>query len=292
MTSHRHYELNAPQLVAQYESRTFEDVHDGLLDLLPEAGKTVLDVGSGSGRDAAWLAARGYDVIAVEPCSEMRSLAMTLHRSARIRWLDDCLPDLAQVRRLGLSFDLILLSAVWMHVPTHERDRALRKLAMLLAPNGRIAISLRFGTPDAGRAMHEVSQHELAHLAQQFGLRIVRSLNSNDKLGRSDVKWTTVVLGLPDDGLGALPLLRQLILNDGKSSTYKIALLRILARIADAAAGSARHEDEHVVVPMGLVALFWMRMYKPLIENGLPQMPLSRLGTGPGFITDSLTPCG
>jgi hypothetical protein len=27
---------------------------------------------------------------------------------------------------------------------------------------------------------------------------------------------------------------------------------------------------------MGMVALFWMRMYKPLIENALPQMPISR----------------
>jgi hypothetical protein len=42
-----------------------------------------------------------------------------------------------------------------------------------------------------------------------------------------------------------------------------------------------------VVVPLGLVSLFWMRMYKPLIDNALPQMPPSRLGTSPGFVTDS-----
>jgi hypothetical protein len=29
---------------------------------------------------------------------------------------------------------------------------------------------------------------------------------------------------LPDDGSGALPLLRHIILNDDKSSTYKLAL--------------------------------------------------------------------
>ncbi len=38
---------------------------------------------------------------------------------------------------------------------------------------------------------------------------------------------------------------------------------------------------------MGLVAVFWLRIYKPLIENGLPQMPHSNSGTKPGFITDS-----
>jgi hypothetical protein len=38
-----------------------------------------------------------------------------------------------------------------------------------------------------------------------------------------------------------LPLLRHLVLVDEKASTYKIALLRSLARIADTANGSARH---------------------------------------------------
>ena len=282
-----HYEKNAQQLVNQYESLSFEVVHTGLLDLLPKPGSTVLDVGAGSGRDAAWFASRGYDVIAVEPSAAMRARGRALHQSTRITWIDDSLPDLVQVRRLGLTFDLILLSAVWMHIPPTSRERALRKMATMLAPNGRIAISLRIGEPDVERAMYAVSLPELSSFAQQFGLRLISATDSQDKLGRASVSWTTAVFGLPDDGIGSLPLLRHLVLVDEKSSTYKIALLRILARIADTAAGTARHENEHVVVPMGLVALFWMRMYKPLIENGLPQMPQSRQGKQPGFISDS-----
>ncbi|CAH0304880.1 Ubiquinone biosynthesis O-methyltransferase [Massilia sp. Bi118] len=287
MASIPHYEQHAPRLVEQYESLSFQEVHASLLDMLPPPGATVLDVGAGSGRDAAWFAANGYDVVAVEPSEAMLAHARKLHPSSRIHWVPDSLPDLANVRRLGLSFDLILLSAVWMHIPPAARQRALRKLATLLAPNGRIAISLRLGPPDSERAMYEVSLPELSNLAQQFGLRIVRTNDSQDQLGRSEVSWTNVVLGLPDDGLGALPLLRHLILVDEKASTYKIALLRVLERIADTAAGLARYEADSVVVPLGLVSLFWMRMYKPLIDNALPQMPPSRLGTGPGFVTDS-----
>jgi SAM-dependent methyltransferase len=282
-----HYEQHAKRLVTQYESLSFQDVHAGLLDMLPAPGGTVLDVGAGSGRDAAWFAANGYDVVAVEPSDAMLAHARELHPSSRIHWLSDSLPDLANVRRLGLSFDLIHLSAVWMHVPPAARQRSLRQLVTLLAPKGRIAISLRLGPPDTERAMYEVSLPELSSLAKQFGLRVVHTTDSDDKLGRSEVSWTNVVLGLPDDGLGALPLLRHLILVDEKSSTYKIALLRVLARIADTAAGLARYEPDSVVVPLGLVSLFWMRMYKPLIENALPQMPVSRFGLGPGFVTDS-----
>jgi hypothetical protein len=68
--------------------------------------------------------------------------------------------------------------------------------------------------------------------------------------------WTQLIVRLPDDGTGALPLLRQIILNDDRSSTYKLALLRVVCRIADGAAGYARDVDDgHVAVPLGLVGL-------------------------------------
>lgn len=283
------YEQHATRLTQQYDALSFEDVHANLLNILPPAAATVLDIGAGSGRDAAWFAANGYDVVAVEPAEAMLAQAKKNHPSNRIQWLSDTLPELVKVRRLSLTFDLILLSAVWMHIPPTERPLALRKLATLLAPKGRIAISLRLGTPDAERAMHEVSLLELSSLAQQFGLRIIQTSESDDKLGRNEVSWINVVLGLPDDGIGALPLLRHLILVDEKSSTYKIALLRVLARIADCGAGLARHEADSVLVPLGLVALFWLRMYKPLVEHALPQMPVNRAGTGPGFVTNNFT---
>ena len=88
------------------------------------------------------------------------------------------------------------------------------------------------------------------------------------------MRWTQVAVRLPDDGTGALPLLRHIILNDDKSSTYKLALLRVLCRIADACAGLSDHpDDEHVAVPMGLVALTWLRLFKPILEANLPQSP-------------------
>ncbi|WP_332879395.1 class I SAM-dependent methyltransferase [Massilia sp. S19_KUP03_FR1] len=131
MTTILHYEQNAGQLVHQYESLAFEEVHASLLEFLPVPGATILDIGAGSGRDAAWLAARGDDVVAVEPSGAMRNHARTLHPSPRIHWLSDSLPELAQVRRLGLAFDFILLPAVWMHVPPASRARALGKLALV-----------------------------------------------------------------------------------------------------------------------------------------------------------------
>ena len=61
---------------------------------------------------------------------------------------------------------------------------------------------------------------------------------------------------------GPWPLLRHIILNDDKYATYKLALLRVLCRIADGAAGYARDaDDQHVAVPLGLVGLYWIRHF-------------------------------
>jgi hypothetical protein len=58
-------------------------------------------------------------------------------------------------------------------------------------------------------------------------------------MGRPEVTWTGVALRLPDDGAGALPLLRHVILNDQKSATHRLGLVRALCRAADGQAGLA-----------------------------------------------------
>ena len=279
------YDANADAAAARYERVPPERLHGWLADLLPAAPAAALDIGAGSGRDAAWLSSRGYDVVAVEPSPRMRTMARERHAEPAIRWLSDSLPALRHTFKTGLAFDVILLSAVWMHVAPSDRARAFRKLVNLLKPGGLIALTLRHGPAEATRSMHAVSADEIRRLARDHGALVERCVTAEDQQGRPDVRWTQVAVRLPDDGAGALPLLRHVILNDEKSSTYKLALLRVLCRIADAAAGLARHpDDDHVAVPMGLVALTWLRLFKPLLEYDLPQSPGNRQGgDGLGF---------
>ena len=280
------YELQASALANRYEAVSAEDVHAALIEFVPRGeGLLGLDVGAGSGRDAAWLTSVGYEVIAAEPAAGMRLEAARRHPDPRIRWLDDRLPDLAAVHRLGLAFDLILLSAVWMHVPPPQRARAFRKLITLLKPGGVLLMSLREGPFEPDRPMWPAPAGEVEALARTHGLAVLRSVVTSDQLGRPDVRWTGMCLRLPDDGEGALPLLRGIILNDDKSSTYKLGLLRAVARIADTAPALAapRADEDAVELPLGLVALNWVRMYLPLVAAGLPQMPGNAGPDGLGF---------
>ena len=116
-------------------------------------------------------------------------------------------------------------------------------------------------------------------LATDHGAYMERESTEEDQMGRGDVRWRQIAIRLPDDGTDALPLLRNVILNDSKSSTYKLGLLRVLCRIADGAFGLAEEQGEdHVAVPMGLVALTWIRLYKPLIQANIPQSPVNDHG--------------
>ena len=139
------YENNVNSVADRYESLRFEDVHKQLLNQLLDKPLCILDIGAGTGRDAAWLAEHGHQVIAVEPSAKMRKEGQKRHPNPSIRWLDDRLPSLVQTFQLGIHFDIILLSAVWMHIATSERTRAFRKMILLLKPGGCLFISLRYG---------------------------------------------------------------------------------------------------------------------------------------------------
>ena len=236
------YDARAEQLADRYETVPAERIHHWLKDLLPSKTGTVLDVGAGSGRDAAWLASQGYEVVAVEPSARMRSVARARHPLPSIQWIPDCLPKLKLTTKVGLSFDVILLSAVWMHVAPSYRTRAFRKLVTLLKPGGLLAVTLRHG-PSRDLSGDSIPSRKMK--SGNWPGITARSSRGRRFRGRPPgpvrrFSWTHLAIRLPDDGTGALPLLRHIILNDDKSSTYKLGLLRTLCRIADGAGGIAR----------------------------------------------------
>jgi protein-L-isoaspartate O-methyltransferase len=117
------YAEEAEVLLIQYESVRFADVHRQVLHLIPTEPSRVLDVGAGTGRDAAGFVAIGHRVTAVEPTGELRSAAMVLHPSPQIEWVDDSRPELASLADRKGSFDIVMLTAVWMHLDAGARPK-------------------------------------------------------------------------------------------------------------------------------------------------------------------------
>jgi SAM-dependent methyltransferase len=186
------YAEEAEALFEQYESIPAAEAHRAVLHLMPAMPVRVLDIGSGTGRDAAWFASRGHSVVAVEPTVAMRVPAMALHPSPRIDWLDDSLPDLAALRARRETFDLVMLTAVWMHLDETQRRQAMPNLAALMRPGPTVIMKIRHGPVPPGRRMFEVSAEETIAQAGNEGLRPVlnvRSESSQEKNRAAGVSW-------------------------------------------------------------------------------------------------------
>jgi SAM-dependent methyltransferase len=189
------YAEEADELFKLYEAIPSARSHRAVLHLIPTAPASILDIGSGTGRDAAWFAGQGHRVVAVEPTDAMRIPAMALHPSPAIEWLDDSLPDLALLRARGETFDLVMLSAVWMHLDEAQRQRAMPNVAALVRAGGPVIMTLRHGPVPPGRRMFEVSAEETIELAKAQGLQVVlnmRTESSQEANRIAGVNWTSL----------------------------------------------------------------------------------------------------
>lgn len=172
------YVEHAAGLVPNWQKLSFTDKPEQVLALIPTAPSLVLDIGAGIGVDAAGLAATGHRVVAVEPVDGLREPGRLLHPSPAIEWVADGLPELAVLMAQPREFDLIMISAVWMHLNEPERRAALPRIAGMLRPAGRLILSLRHGPVPEGRRMFEVSAAETVELAAALGLRSILNLET------------------------------------------------------------------------------------------------------------------
>ncbi len=165
------------EVAVRHESLDPAEVHRWWLDQLPNSPAVILDVGAGTGRDAAWLAEKNHDVIAVEPVTAMIREGLRRRPNPSFRWIEDELPSLHKISRLGISFDLILLNAVWMHVKPADRSRAFRKLIQLLKSGGALVMTFRAppNPPEDSRGIHAVGLGEIEKLARDHGAAVAKS---------------------------------------------------------------------------------------------------------------------
>jgi hypothetical protein len=130
-------------------------------------------------------------VTAVEPTAELRLMAMSLHPSPQIQWLDDSLPALVHLHERSETFDVVMLTAVWMHLDEQQRRRAMPPVAGLVRVGGLMMFSLRHGPVPPGRRMFEVTADETIRLAQEHGLGVILKYDhQHGLLGRPGVTWT------------------------------------------------------------------------------------------------------
>ncbi|TMF25850.1 MAG: class I SAM-dependent methyltransferase [Chloroflexi bacterium] len=112
------------------------EVERGLGDV---AGLDLLDVGTGTGRHAIALAARGAHVTAVDFSDEMLAKARAKPGAERVRWIaHDVLTPLPFA---AASFDRVLSGLVIEHIPVAALAGFFAELGRVARPGGRIVVT-------------------------------------------------------------------------------------------------------------------------------------------------------
>jgi len=85
------YSKNCERLADQYEKLSPETVNADWSPYKPATKSLILDVGSGSIRDAAWPAEMGHEIVTVETVDKLREKSEELHPPPSIQWNNDSL---------------------------------------------------------------------------------------------------------------------------------------------------------------------------------------------------------
>lgn len=187
------YSDNSNELSELYNSVSSKKVHESWIEQLPTNGK-VLDIGSGNGRDCKYMHQRGLDVTGIEP-SKLLNFAKSSYPD--IKWINDTLPHLdsqyyPHSEHPKYQYDLILCSAVWMHIEPKHRIASLDNMLGLLSNIGIIVITLRYGDFDDEREGYPIDRSHLEDYCITMGLEF-EIIKNDDCLGR-DVWWETIII--------------------------------------------------------------------------------------------------
>lgn len=278
------YEKNAGRVAVEHS--LVDPSYFDLLDRTFSGVHTILDVGCGTGRDTLHLLARGKNAVGLDASPAMlveagAQLRRFGHNPAQRLFLGS-LPQLEPVA--DASFDGVLCSGVLMHLPEESIFDAVYGLRRVLRADGVLLVSIPEARPDVdpatrrdadGRLFTPLPAAKLQLLFERVGFALERSESSPDGLGRDGIRWRTFIFRhLGELRNRPLQLVESILNRDQKVATYKLALFRALAEIAQTQPHVADYRaDGRVGIPNALVAEKWLFYYWPVFaeENPIKQ---------------------
>ena len=193
-TTLKYYEKNGKNIAERYESANVSDLHR-VLNASFKLPATLLELGCGSGRDAAFMTKLGFNVTAVDGSATMIESALNYHPE-----LSGCLQTLQLPEELSGRFDKfdgIFSIAALMHFSRPHIERILQQVNALLIAKGRFFFSVPIQRDDIqndefdakGRRFTAMTEAQWLDLCGQYGFELIRSSTTKDGLGRKGIAW-------------------------------------------------------------------------------------------------------
>lgn len=185
-----YYERNAERYAAETFSADMSEQYQRFLPLLKKGGK-ILDVGSGSGRDACYFQKHGYQVTALEPSKNLCREIQKVFSGEII-----C-SDIQNYQPLEL-YDGIWACASLLHLQEKEVLQFFERIDRYLDDDGTVYISgkngIQTGEAKDGRFFLEFSEQLIDKiLTVNKQLRLEQLWYTEDASGRRGFRWMNVI---------------------------------------------------------------------------------------------------
>lgn len=185
-----YYEINAKRYAEETFSADMSEQYGRFLPLLREQAR-ILDVGSGSGRDACYFQEQGYKVTALEPS---KNLCMEIRKVFSGEIICSDIQNYQPEER----YDGIWACASFLHLQEKEILRFFERLELYLKDNGILYLSGKNGIPTGeaadGRYFLEFTEELVEKiLAVNDRVRIEGLWYTGDVNGREGFRWMNVI---------------------------------------------------------------------------------------------------
>lgn len=186
-----YYEINAKRYAEKTFSVDMSEQYERFLPLLREQTR-ILDVGSGSGRDACYFQKKGYQVTALEP-------SKNLCREIRKVFSGEIVCSDIQSYQSDQRFDGIWACASFLHLQEKEVLCFFEKINSYLNDNGIVYLSGKNGIPTGegkdGRYFLEFTEQLVERiLTVNDRMKLEELWYSEDVSGRKGFRWMNVIL--------------------------------------------------------------------------------------------------
>ena len=186
-----YYNTNAEDFVHGTIDVDFRETQERFLKHIPTKGR-VLDFGCGSGRDAKYFHARGFEVDAVDGSEELCKLASE-YVGIPVRQM------LFSELRAEEEYDGIWACASILHLSSSELRDVLLKMIKALKNGGILYASFKYGEYEGmrnGRYFTDFTERSFErYIADIENVKTVESWTTGDvRPGRGDEKWLNFIL--------------------------------------------------------------------------------------------------
>ena len=193
-----YYDECASSLISRYESADVSEVQELLLQTFGK-NSTLLEIGCGSGRDAAFMVKNSYDVIAVDGSKSMIEEARKIHPELANKLYCKTLPNDLE---FNIKFDGIYSIATLMHLSKDDLEKTISKIYNLLNQNGKLLMSVSLirddiddsGFDEKGRFFLVLNLEEWVNICKIVGFKVLISKTNKDGLNRDGIEWLTLVV--------------------------------------------------------------------------------------------------